>query len=352
MSDVTIVGAGLAGLTAAINCARAGHRVRVLERYEGIGGIDYVRPTIDVTPMDPRALGRFIGVELIEPHVVPTHELVGYIYGKRYSFSGRMLNLYSVERGPRETSLDHFLYRKAVEEGVEFEFGRACLSREDLASLPPDTIVATGLYSELFLAMNRPCLEVFGFVAKTRHEGPPRIIASFNGATSYYFYCANQNGVAFALAFDRRPIPESVVCDWERELREEGILFGKWIPHRGVVATRTISAPRLFCGDKILAGTVAGFQDPFALFGVHGSLVSGKVAAMAVDDKARAWRLFRAFTSSYSYSWLAKKLFDLQPAFLRRVGLNLGVAFWNAHQALFQPLLNRVCRAVPGYGKL
>jgi succinate dehydrogenase/fumarate reductase flavoprotein subunit len=34
--SVLIVGAGLAGLTAAIECTRKGHKVRVLERHEEI----------------------------------------------------------------------------------------------------------------------------------------------------------------------------------------------------------------------------------------------------------------------------------------------------------------------------
>ena len=64
MAEVTIVGAGLAGLVAAVNCAAAGHQVRVLEKFERIGGDPYIRPAVDVTPMDPERLGRFIGVEL------------------------------------------------------------------------------------------------------------------------------------------------------------------------------------------------------------------------------------------------------------------------------------------------
>lgn len=37
--DVLIVGTGLAGLTAAIECIRKGHNVRVLERNAGINTI-------------------------------------------------------------------------------------------------------------------------------------------------------------------------------------------------------------------------------------------------------------------------------------------------------------------------
>ncbi|MDY6796222.1 MAG: NAD(P)-binding protein [Actinomycetota bacterium] len=353
MSEVTVVGAGLAGLTAAINCARSGHEVKVLERFDRLGGIPYIRPAVDVTPMESERLGKFIGVELKPPYVVPTDELVAYIYGRRFSFRGTTMYLHSVERGSRSTSLDSYLYELALQEGVEFEFGSDLTSQQDFASLPPNTIVATGLFVEPFLALRRPYLDIFGYIAKTRTEGPPRVLAFFDTYTKYYCYCANQNGVAFVLAFDAGPVSESMRNRLSRQLEDyEGLSFEEWIPHQGVVATRAFGAPGLISGQKVLAGTLAGMQDPFALFGVHGSLVSGKIAAMAIDDWERAWRLFSDFSSSYRYSWLAKRLFDLQPHWMRRIGLPLGVGLWSAFPDLLQPLMDRVYRVIPGFGKL
>ncbi|UCG41642.1 MAG: NAD(P)-binding protein, partial [Acidimicrobiia bacterium] len=37
-ADVIVVGAGMAGLTAAVAVSRAGHSVRVLEASDGVGG--------------------------------------------------------------------------------------------------------------------------------------------------------------------------------------------------------------------------------------------------------------------------------------------------------------------------
>ncbi len=54
----------------------------------------------------------------------------------------------------------------------------------------------------------------------------------------------------------------------------------------GAVGVKRLDNPRLFSGDKILAGTLAGLQDPLFFFGVHASLISGHIAAQAVDDKA------------------------------------------------------------------
>ncbi len=144
MSEVTIVGAGLAGLVAAINCAKAGHRVNVLEKFDHVGGDPHVRPAVDVTPMDTEALGRFIGVELKPPYVSPCEEFIIYVYGKRYVVPGCQMYLQSVERGSRSSSLDQYLYEVALDAGAEFEFGISCDSREDFAQLPPSSIIAPG----------------------------------------------------------------------------------------------------------------------------------------------------------------------------------------------------------------
>ncbi len=352
MSEIIVVGAGLAGLVAAINCARAGHDVRVLERFERIGGNPRIRPAVDVTPMDPEKLGRFIGVDLGPPCVVPTEEFHIYVYGKRISIPGQYLYLHSVERGPRSTSLDVRLYEAAVDAGVKFEFGKTFDSQEDFALLPPGTIIATGLEVEPFLALRRPWIDVYGYIGKARREGPPMIQGFFGRNTKYYNYCANMNGVAFSLAFDARPVTATLRDEFDRQLRErENMDFGEWLPHEGVVATKRINAPCLFAGSKILAGTLAGMQDPFFLFGVQSSLVSGKVAAMAADDAERGWRLFHRFASAYRYSWLCKRLFDSQPHLLRNLGLRAGLGLYARQHDLLQPAIDVALRSLPGYGR-
>lgn len=352
MAEVTVVGAGLAGLVAAINCARSGNRVRVLEKRERVGGDPRIRPTVDVTPMEPEKLGRFIGIDLRPPYVVPTREFLVHVYGRKFLFPGDYFRLHSVERGSRSTSLDTYLYELARETGVEFEFGVDVASRGDFSRLPENTIVATGLEAEPFLALGRPYLDVFGFVAVAPHQGEPRILGYFDRHTRYYHYCANLHGTAFALAFNTRPLPESACREWAARLDEEGYRFRDWRPHKGVVATRVPSAPALFAGNKILAGTLAGVQDPLFLFGVHGSLVSGKIAALAVEDRERAWRLFRRFTSRYRYAWLYKKALDLQPHLVRRPGLDLAFGCLSRFPALFRPLLDEALKSVPGFGML
>jgi flavin-dependent dehydrogenase len=353
VSEVIVAGAGLAGLVAAISCARAGHKVRVLERGKMIGGDPSVRPAIDVTPMDAEALGRFIGVELKEPQVIPTEEFVGYIYGKRYIIPGERLNLRSVERGTGKNSLDRHLYDLAVAEGVQFEFGASLDSQEDFAMLPPGSIVATGLAREPFRSLGRPFLDMSGFTCKGKLEKPPRVLAFFDRYTKYYCYCANQNGTAFGLGFDLGSVPQTLQEEWKQQLEEwEGWHMEEWLPHQGVVATPGIRSPNLFAGNKILAGTVAGMQDPFLLFGVHSSLCSGRIAAIAVDDRERAWRLFNDLMASYKVSWSIKKIFDALPHVARKPILRAIFELNDAYPRGMRPVVEFILKTIPGYGKL
>ena len=353
MDEVIVVGAGLAGLVAAINCARSGHKVTVFEKEKQVGGAAHIRPAVDVTPMDREALAGFIGIELKEPQVVPTEEFILYIYGKRYSIPGPWLHLHSVERGSRKTSLDQYLYKTALDAGVKFEFGAAIEDQEQYACLPFYSIIATGLTAEPFHAMRRPALNVYGHIARGTEKGAPRMIAFFDRDTKYYRFFANQNGVAFGLGCDAAPVEESLRDEWNREMEErEGWRFKQWLPHEGVVATPRIDSPALFASYRILAGTFAGMQDPFVLFGVHGSLCSGKIAAMAVEDRERAWRLFKDFTSGYKVSWSVKKIFDHLPHAGRNIALRSILSLYGSHQGRMQPFVEFLMRTLPGYGRL
>ncbi|MDY6795974.1 MAG: hypothetical protein SWK76_11985 [Actinomycetota bacterium] len=65
---------------------------------------------------------------------------------------------------------------------------------------------------------------------------------------------------------------------------------------------------RLFHGDRILAGTLAGLISPVLLFGVNGALIYGKVAATAVTDLDRALREFRRMAPLYYHQFVFRKL--------------------------------------------
>ena len=167
-----------------------------------------MHPAVDATPIRPDVLGDFIGIEIKEPQVTPTETIAMYLYGKQYEFAGEAMYLHCVERGSRPSALDTYLYDIARADGVKFEFGHE-VKTDGAAWLPPDSIIATGLFFEPFSDLSIPYVQLYGYVARGRHEGPTRVTGWFDTYTRDYCYYACTNGVTFGLCFDRRPTAPS-----------------------------------------------------------------------------------------------------------------------------------------------
>lgn len=353
MSEVIVVGAGLAGLTAAIHCARAGHDVRVLERYDSIGGAKETHPSVDSTPMRPEKLGPWLGFELKPPYVTPQPTMKFWNYGKPYQWSGHDMHLHNIERGSRSTSIETYLYGLALEAGVKFEFNHILKSQGDFADLPPYSIIATGLTLEAYEALHRPYESGFAYIGNTRYDGPQIFVAWADDYSKGYNYAASSNGICFAMGFDMKPIGKDMLKRWQEQLyRDEGLEFATMHEHQGATGTKAFNGPQLFHGNKILAGTLAGMQDPFAQFGVHSSLVSGKIAGITIDDKREGYDLFKRMSFFYRYSWMAKKVFDLQPHAVKRAGLNAAFPLVVNYTKPLKPFIEIALNTVPGFQRI
>ena len=137
---------------------------------------------------------------------------------------------------------------------------------------------------------------------------------------------------------------------WSEQLIErEGVRFTSWDEHQGVAPIKRLNNPRLFWGDKILAGTFAGMQDPFMLFGVHGALISGKIAATAVDHKAEAYDMFRKMTGFFKYSLLVKWALDLMPHPVRATTIRSLMGLWTGHMEGLGFLMESALHTIPGF---
>ena len=314
MAENIVVGAGLGGLVAAINLRREGREVLVLERENRVGGSSLYHPSPQGTPADPDALKGYTGIDF-RP-CFKRFEGRSVVYGEMVRLDTEAISSWLLERGPRSTSLDSYLYNIAVEEGVRFEFGHTLYSSDDFLGLPPDTIVSTGLYFEGFDALRVPYLTSFHYVARqTTDDKDSSHVTIYHGEfTRDYAYTTSINGVQFAHVFQRRPIGKDTLRAFEEQIFiSEGLEFANWTHFTFPVPAATIKNPRLFAGDKILAGTLAGCMESYLFFGLLGAMVSGKIAAMAVTDKDRALREFRLATRKFAGAYLARKLANLVP---------------------------------------
>jgi flavin-dependent dehydrogenase len=353
LKRVEIVGAGLAGLTAAVNLAREGYEVVVYEKERKIGGIPSARPDPAGSPFGLSRLKGYIGID-ISPAVKPVVRSSLMLWGRKVEMKPRpALPLYMVERGSRKSSLDSFLYRKATESGVKVEFGQPFETRKDFMDLPAGSIIATGLERRTFDLLGIPHNIGYAIVAKGKVDDQAATATIYMGDyTVNYGFTSTINGICYAQIFQAdKAIGKDDLEGFERDVRKaEPYSLSPWKEvDIGVLPYRSYFNPRLFWEDKVVAGTLAGAIEPLYGFGMLGAMLSGKIAAMAQGDRRAAWKEFRRLNALYAPELLARRLMIASPAFVRRGLARLNAALINA---LPDPLVDLSYRFVPGYGRM
>jgi flavin-dependent dehydrogenase len=354
MREQIVVGAGLSGLVAAINLAREGRSVLVRERRDRIGGAtgmpgfeDIVINIGDGTPMHLDRVRSYIGIDLGDV-AVPLKKLRNHIYGKTFDidfYPG--VPTYLFERGPTPSSLDTYLYETARSEGVEFSFDDTV---EDFGDLPPGTIIATGLFGEAWPVLRMSDKRAFGHFTMSRTDDESaKVIVYFDEYTRDYAFYSQVNGACGACLFSReKPLEPSVKERFERQLsHNDGLSFDEWHSISiGALPVLSVKRPRLFAGDYILAGSLSGSVDPLLLFGVHGALVTGKIAALAVSDRERALEEFRRVNRRYVLGLCAATALQHTPLPLVRVLTRAGA---RSYPVVAPILKDRLWTLVPGF---
>ncbi len=301
--DIRIYGAGMSGLVAAINLAREGHTVVVHDREQGFGGDALYNPSTHTTPLDVERTSKYIGID-IAPAFHPLVDCPFYFHDTRVS--APVSGLYTVERGNRPTSLDSLLYAEALKLGVQFEFGSP-LKREDLPKLPPSTIIACGLTVDVYRLLEIPYLTWYGWISRGEIGFSGHSWIWMDESISEYGYLSSVNNYYFNLLFSIRPVTEKHLDTYRRFMvRNEGLEHDTWHRASGCVPIARPDNPRLKHKDLIMCGTISGFMDPMAWFGIAGALTSGRIAALAVSDPLRAEQEFRRFSRYFRTAFFIK----------------------------------------------
>ncbi len=309
-----------------------------------------IRPDPAGSPFNLDQLKDFIGVD-ITPACRRITELTFYVWGKRTVLPmAEAFDGYMVERSARETSLDFLLTEEALDAGVRIEYGRE-LCGSEFSNLPANSIITTGLEADAYRSMGLSLVKLYGAYARgTCDMDEPTTAGYFDSYTKEYGFTSSINKRCFAFLISKPEYGTQAGLERFKQQVADTAPFelGPWQTLEwGAIPHASMFAPRLFWGDKILAGTVAGIMDPTMYYGMLGALVSGKVAATAVTDPEKAQRQFKQVTKTYTPSWLIKRGHDLLPDAIRRPFMQWGIgALENRSDAFW----NRLWSIVPGYG--
>ncbi len=303
--EITVVGAGPAGLVAAIDLQREGFQVLVREKEKRVGGPPAWHPSSHDTPVAIPGLWDYIGIDCSECFKDGSDDFHFFMGQEELKDIPQEDILWVVERGDRETSLDSFLFRIAEKEGVDFEFGKP-FTEQEFKDAPKNTVIATGLSKDAYIFLDIPYAIYAGYWAG--EEIDPDVVSAaiyFGGFSKEYGYSSASNGIWYVLLFSRKEVPEEHLEDFKKMVTEkEGRSFDKWKRFKGY----TPKTPQLIYDDRlILTGTLAGVVEPAIGFGITGALLSGKIASMAVWDRAKAQKEFDYFTSAIPAAIARKK---------------------------------------------
>ncbi|RJP26795.1 MAG: FAD-dependent oxidoreductase [Actinobacteria bacterium] len=296
--EVTVYGAGMSGLIAAYNLAREGHDVLVRERETTFGGSSMFNPSTHVTPLDLEATSAYIGID-VSPAFHAVESISLYLHDLRIPLPAA--GSYAVERSSRLSSLDALLYEKCLGAEVEFEFERD-LVRDELGDLPPGTIIACGLNPEAYDLLGIPYITWYGWMSRGEADRSGYAWIWLDECINEYGYISYCNGLYYDLVFSYGREVDAECLQRYREFMRgaEDTDHAEWEYVSGAVPLAAPDNPRLLRDGLIMCGTISGAMDPFMGFGISGALVSGKVAAMAVEDTTAAEEEFARFTRNFA----------------------------------------------------
>jgi flavin-dependent dehydrogenase len=330
-------------MVAAINLARQDYEVEIWDAAKTIGQLERFHPSVHATPLDPRQVSDYIDID-ITAGVVDCKRMIFYVEDQGYEMNAEHFTL--VERGGRKKSLDQHLYRIALDHGIKFQFNTMVKSLDDI---PERSIVATGMTKEGMGAIGVPYELGTAAYARKKLDNPKYKDICMGWAGDYtrdYGYLSTANDMMYYLVFERGPFSEDQMRRAQQHLMEtEGLEFDNWELHEGVTPILGPDSLKLFKGNRILTGTISGMIEPSAMYGIHGALIAGKIAALAVTDTEKALEEFARVNRNFHR---VRRLSANQRSMPMRIPF---MRFMFNYPWVMFPMMRLLDDAIPGYDR-
>lgn len=274
MKQVNIAGAGPAGLTAAINLARAGYTVDVFEkrsdtgkRFHGdIQGLENWSEEMNVL-QDLQRMNLTINFDCdpFRKQVTTngSHSRISY-------YPEEKPLCYLVKRGAMPGSLDQGLKAQALAAGVNFHFSKT-IPLEDA------DIVATGPISQEIFAVDK------GIVFHTNYEDTNVFLVNDEAAYKGYAYLLITKGYGClcTVLFDKFERLDTCY-ETSKQMLCAAFPFDMQNP-KPVAGIGCFSTQNIFQkGKSLYVGEAAGLQDLMWGFGIRTAILSGYTAANCI----------------------------------------------------------------------
>lgn len=274
VSEIKILGAGVSGLTAAINLAKSGHDVSVYDRAPDCGR----RFMGDLQGLENWTHEEDVLQEIKSMNIKPS-------FYKNAFRKITMTNLeetmelrfkkpifYLVKRGAIKDSMDQSLKRQALDAGAELHFNARM--RESDAD-----IITTGPKPETYWAIDK------GIVFETEMEDMSVTIVNNDVAYNGYSYFLVSGGYGCMCTVVFHDFARLDKC-WNATRKVFWRMLEPDIRNEhgcGGVGSFMLEK-NLFDGHSLRAGEAAGLQDFLWGFGIRNAMVSGYLAAMSIEN--------------------------------------------------------------------
>lgn len=278
MKKVRILGAGISGMSAAINLAKFGLEAEVFEEREGVGNNsgNFTSTIRNYEDMDALEDLRRFGIEL------EATGKVGRVIKKSPNFVSEVRgeSYYLLERGDEGNSLERQLYRKALDLGVKFYFGTKASEKEA-------DVVATGVPAKK--------ANIFGagylFTMKGSGLKQNELALIYDNRISPSGYLCIIPGIrnltVLSVSFSetdvsglRNRLDEALQSDFFLKQMISGSRKIDRIEGSGFYEQDPIFMARR--GKKLYVGEAGGFQDARRGFGIRYALITGHLAALSM----------------------------------------------------------------------